>query len=275
VQTPEPEPKKEPSHKPPTVAEDEPSKSEQNKEEKGHDAIQDYTKKEINQLFHKYKVKKNHRPILIDESINYHIKQNPAYVWVQHGKLHILVIGKEPRKITVAAETASNIYYEPQVPANQAREYDCLEGTGLVPMVFSEYRPIYHNIHRHGHSEEVKNLYRICGDIKITAPSAREIMALVQAEFVVHDATMASDDFNQYYKQVYKNKILLDDGVLNIKDYQARIRVILQNLAEAPITPAAFRMTLTDMVANQLISNEYATFYTQHNRQYREKRHGA
>jgi hypothetical protein len=123
-----------------------------------------------------------------------------------------------------------------------------------------------------GRKAEAKNLYILEPDIYITAASAREIMILGAPEFVVSDDVTQSDEYNQYYKQVYKQKILLDDGVLNIKDYQTRVRAILQKLAEATLTPAAFRMTLQDMTMNQLITTEYSTYYTQVNRQIRERR---
>ena len=82
---------------------------------------------------------------------------------------------------------------------------------------------------------------------------------------------MRSDDYNQYFKQIYKQKILLNDGALNMNQYQSKVKSILQKMAEAPITPAAFRMTLSDMAGRGLISNEYVSYYTQYNRQFRER----
>ena len=78
------------------------------------------------------------------------------------------------------------------------------------------------------------------------------------------------------------NKKLLDnlnasekEAVLSIlKEYQEKVRTILKNMAEAAITPAAVRMTLSDLVQNNLISTDYANYYVQYNRQYRERHTG-
>lgn len=236
------------------------------------DSTEDYSEKEIKKLFYTYKVKKNHRPVLIDSSKKYHIKECPAYIWTHQGQLHILLLEKEARKISLPLSEAQRMYYEKSVPANQKKEYDCLvEGPGIVSMVFSEYRPVYQSVIKDKRQVEVKNLYRIGADIRFTAPSARELLALLQPEFVVDDEIMHSDDYNQYFKQIYKQKILLNDGALNMNQYQSKVKSILQKMAEAPITPAAFRMTLSDMAGRGLISNEYVSYYTQYNRQFRER----
>lgn len=236
------------------------------------DSTEDYSEKEIKKLFYTYKVKKNHRPVLIDSSKKYRIKECPAYIWTHQGQLHILLLEKEARKLSLPLSEVQKMYYEKSVPANQKKEYDCLvEGPGMISMVFSEYRPVYQSIIKDKRQVEVKNLYRIGTDIRFTAPSARELLELLQPEFVVDDEIMRSDDYNQYFKQIYKQKILLNDGALNMNQYQTRIKSILQKLSEAPITPAAFRMTLSDMAGRGLISNEYVSYYTQYNRQYRER----
>lgn len=238
------------------------------------DDEKDYSEKEIKKLFYTYKVKKNHRPVLIDSSKKYHIKECPAYIWTHQGQLHILLLEKEARKLSLPLSEVQKMYYEKSVPANQKKEYDCLvEGPGMVSMVFSEYRPVYQSIIKDKRQLEVKNLYRIGEDIRFTAPSARELLELLQPEFVVDDEVMRSDDYNQYFKQIYKQRILLNDGAMNMNQYQSRIKTILQKLAEAPITPAAFRMTLSDMAGRGLISNEYVSYYTQYNRQFRERNH--
>lgn len=249
-------------------------KSGKKKPKADSDDEKDYSEKEIKKLFYTYKVKKNHRPVLIDSSKKYRIKQCPAYIWTHQGQFHILLLEKEARKLSLPLSEVQKMYYEKAVPANQKKEYDCLvEGPGIVSMVFSEYRPVYQSIIKDKRQVEVKNLYRIGEDIRFTAPSARELLELLQPEFVVDDEIMKSDDFNQYFKKVYKQKILLNDGALNMNQYQSRIKAILQKLAEAPITPAAFRMTLSEMAGRGLISNEYVSYYTQYNRQFRERNH--
>lgn len=232
--------------------------------------LEDYTQKDIKKTFYKYKVKKNHRPVLIDHCEKSKIKECPAYAWTHRGSFHLLLMLGTPKEITMGLGQASHMFYEKECPADQRKEYDCLVGNGLIPLVFSEYKPIYTPVIRNNKQEEVKNLYRI-GEFYFTAASARELMALLTPEFIVEDAVTDSEEYNQYFKQVYKLKILLDDGVIHIKDYQFKVKNILQKLAEAPITPAAFRMTLTDMAQRRLITPEYVNFYTQYNKTFRER----
>lgn len=232
--------------------------------------LEDYTQKDIKKTFYKYKVKKNHRPVLIDHCDKSKVKECPAYAWSHRGTFHLLLMLGTPKEITMGLGEASHMYYEKEYPANQKEEYDCLVGNGLIPLVFGEYRPIYTPVIRNNRQEEVKNLYRI-GEYYFTAASARELMSLLTPDFIVEDSVTESEEYNQYFKQVYKLKILLDDGVIHIKDYQYKVKNILQKLAEAPITPAAFRMTLTDMAQRRLITPEYVNFYTQYNKTYRER----
>lgn len=232
---------------------------------------QNMTEKDMKQLMHRYKVKKNHRPVLIDSCIKYHIHECPAYIWTHRGQFHILLLEKEPRKLTLPISAVTKMTYEKGVAANQRKEYDCLVGKSLISLVFNEYKPTYYGTIRDGRQMEAKNLYVIGPGIKVTNTSAKELITVLQPEFMVEDEITQSEDYNQYFKQIYKQNILLKDGVLSMKEYQNRIRPILQRFAEAPVTPAAFRMTLGQMVQMQLISNEYSTYYMQQNRQYRER----
>lgn len=221
------------------------------------------SEKELKQVFHKYKVKKNHRPVLVDASKIYHIKECPAYIWTHHGQLHMLLLEDAPRKVTIPLSKTGALFYEKSVPANQKVEYECLNGPGLIPFAFSEYRPVYQTTIVKGQQREVKNLYRLGEDLLFTAPSVKELLTLLQPELVVNDDVMQSDEFNQYFKQIYKQKILLNDGAQTMKQYQTKVKKVLTGLSEAAITPAAFRMTISDMLKFALISPEYANYYTQ------------
>lgn len=222
-----------------------------------------YSEKTVKKAFHKYKVKRNHRPLLIDHSDTYRIRECPAYGWVQKGTFYLLLLEQEPRRLELPESSISKLYYKRAVPANQRDEYEILGGHNLISAVFSKYRPVYGSVIRRGEQQECKNLYMIKPDIMITAASARELMAIASPELVVEDQIMDSDEYNQYFKQIYKLKIMLDDGVISTKDYPVKVKMILQKLSMAPITPAAFRMTLGDMVRHGLISDEYAKYYAQ------------
>lgn len=231
----------------------------------------DYSEKELKKLFRTYKVKKNHRPVMIDYCAKYRITQTPAYAWVFRGQFYLLVLEEKPRKIMLPESQVKTMHYEKGVKANQKKEYPNLVGRNLMNVVFNEYKPTYYTIIRKNVQEEVKNLYVIGPNIKFTNTSAKELLHLLNPEFVVEDEVTKSDDYNQYFKMVYSQRILLNDGVLNIKEYQDKIRTILRRLAEASMPSAAIRMSLAEMAQQQLISTEYMNYYIQYNRQYRER----
>lgn len=233
-----------------------------------------FSDKELKKLFRTYKVKKNHRPVMIDFCSKYRISQCPAYVWVFRGQFHLLLLEEQPRKIMLPQGQMQTMFYERGVKANQRKEYSFLTGRSLMNLVFNEYKPTYYSTIRNNRQEEVKNLYVLGPGMKFTNTSVKELLLLLDPEFVVEDEITKSEEYNQYFKQVYKLKILLQDGGMHIQEYQGKVRSILKHLAEAPLPPAAVRMTLAEMVQKQLISSEYANYYIQYNRQYRERNGG-
>ena len=67
--------------------------------EKEIDTYQHYDQHVLRKVKRKYRVKKDHRPIMVDGSQTYRIRECPAFIWRVHNKVYLLLLEKEPRKI--------------------------------------------------------------------------------------------------------------------------------------------------------------------------------
>lgn len=54
--------------------------------------ISSYDRRKLRKTLHKYKVKNDHRMVLIDHCEKLSIFQTPAYIWVDGREFHILLI---------------------------------------------------------------------------------------------------------------------------------------------------------------------------------------
>jgi len=51
-------------------------------------------KRALKKLLFKYKVKREHKPVIIDSSIRWKVEKCPAYMWIAKGQAHFLLMGK-------------------------------------------------------------------------------------------------------------------------------------------------------------------------------------
>lgn len=204
-----------------------------------------------------YKVKKDHRMVVIDESNKLKIHQCPAYIWVQHNRFNILVIEREPRKIDFPISSLSYIQYKPKVSVRVDNEYKLFRKDTVIKRAFSKYLPDYH-----GEDVKYKNLYMVAGDISFTNNSIKHVMDLCPMEFRVQDRVTDSEENNRFFVNAYKAGILLKDNVLTIDKYKLRITNILEDMTESSITNKEFEKTMRDMLINRLVTEEFAVYYT-------------
>lgn len=95
-----------------------------------------YNAQEIKRIKKKYHVKKDHRPIIIDSSKTFKIKECPAFIWRVHSKVYLLLIEKEPRKIILSRERIKHLDYVPGVRVDRTKEYPAFKEDNLVTSVF-------------------------------------------------------------------------------------------------------------------------------------------
>lgn len=244
---------------------EEPQKKKQNAKD---EEVQDinryahYNQKVMKRIKKKYHIKKDHRPIIIDSSESYHIKQCPAFIWRAHNKVFLLLLEKEPRKLVISREMIHNMGYKPDVKADKNKEYIAFQKENLVTAVFSEYLPEYHDAKLKNDSLKVKNLYTIYPDICITNRSAYTVMDMLLLNFMPKDKITESDKINGFFKRVYAANILFKDKVYSITEYKEVVEQALKEMCYSEISRREYVLTLENLFKARLISKQYVTHYT-------------
>ncbi len=250
---------------------DESEKAEEQKEKSKDSEVQDikplteetvevYDRKKIKKVMHRYKVKRDHRLILIDHSEKLHIRQTPAYFWLEGKAVHFLLIEEEPRHISIPRHKFSSIVYLKKQMANENADYAALKGKSILAELFRPYLPDYSHSTVVDDLSAYKNLYGI-GDVFVTNRSARALFDLLGLEFKVNDRVTMSNKANMFFKDAYKANILLRDNVIDANGYADQISNVLDDMAHSAISYAEFKDTLNLMTRNKLITQEFATYY--------------
>lgn len=220
-----------------------------------------YNQKVMKKVKRKYHVRKDHRPIIIDSSDSYHIKQCPAFIWRAHDKVFLLLLEKEPRRICLSRELIHNMGYKAGVKADKNQEYIAFQKENMVTKVFSEYLPDYHDAKLKNDPLKVKNLYTIYPDICITNRSAYQVMDLLLLNFMPKDKITESDKINGFFKRVYAANILFKDKVYSITEYKDAVEQALKEMCYAEIPRREYVLTLENLYKARLISKQYVTHY--------------
>lgn len=211
----------------------------------------------IEQILIAYKVKPDHRMVIIDKSDKFKISQCPTYIWTDHGTLYLLLIEKEPRRIAIPLSAIDYITYQANVPIYLDSEYPQFKKESLIKKVFYPFLPDYH-----GEQRKYKNLYYICNDIAFTNSSINQLMDLVCAEFKVDDPLTKRSDTNQYFIECYQNGILLKDTVIPINVYKSKLTNTMEALVNSNMSNLEFGNTIKDMLTHRLITEDFAVYYT-------------
>lgn len=240
------------------------SKQEPEAEERAEDIVESferYNEQVLRQVKRRYHVRKEHLPIIIDNSRSYHIKECPAFIWRVHNKVYLLLLEKEPRKISISRDLIKHVGYVPHVRVDRAEEYKAFEKENLVTSVFREYLPDYFNYKSERGSYRAKNLYSIYPDIQITARSIAKVMDLLYMNFMPSDRITRSDQFNGFFKRIYAAHILFSDKAYSITEYKYAVEKVLGELCHAEMSQREFINTLENLVKGRFISQEYADYY--------------
>lgn len=226
-----------------------------------------YDEKKIKQVFYKYKVRKDHKAIIIDEWKEKDIKQCPAYIWLHRGQIHLLLMGKETQELTLPVSKAGTLTYVKGVVCKAKEEYLQFRKESLLSAAFSPYLPTYHKGEKDSRPVIYKNLFQLGTGLKVTNTSARTIMNLLHPAFIVKDRVTKDKQYNDFYKEIYKTGILFREQVLTVKEYRSAMSDTLQSFAAASVAAQEYEETLQALLRNKLITEEFAAFYLQ----YRER----
>lgn len=242
---------------------EEKEKKKENKKPK-QDELEEYDEKKIKQVFYKYKVRKEHRMIMIDEWKEREIHQQPAYIWVHRGQVHLLIIGDDVQELTVPVNKASSMLYQRGIVCQTKEEYPQFRKESLLSTLFSPYLPVYHEGNKNGRPVIYKNLFEFGSGIKITNTSARNVRDLLQSEVQVDDIVTRDLRYNSFFKEIYKTGILFREQVITAKEYQDQVNDVLQNLALSDASDKEYEDTLQLLCHQKLISQEYMEYYKQY-----------
>lgn len=247
--------------------EDKPKDTEKPKEgpdkENAPAQFEHYNAQMIKKIKKKYRIRKDHRPIIIDNSNSYRIKECPAFIWRIHNKVYLLLLEKEPRRISISRDLIRNMGYIPDMKAEQRKEYKAFQKNNLVTGVFREYLPDYYNSREKKDKEKYKHLYTIYPDICISNRSAADVMDLLCLNFMPQDKITKSENLNGYFKRIYAANILLKDKVYSITEYKEAVEKVLGEMCHAEMPEREFKVTLENLVKGGLISQQYADYYTE------------
>lgn len=231
-----------------------------------------YNQQTLQRIKRKYHIRKEHRPIIIDYSLSYKIRECPAFIWRAHNKVFLLLLEAEPRRICISRELIRNMGYHPGVRANVEEEYLFFQKENLITGVFKEYLPDYVDSKVKNDPLKIKNLYTIYPDIQLTNRSAASVMDLLCLNFMPKDKITESDRFNGFFKRIYAANILYRDRVYSILEYKNSVEGILHDMCFAQMPEREFYTTLEQLVKGKLISREYATHYEEIRKKYSEKK---
>lgn len=243
-------------------ADEEPKESEEETPEENEKYLKQLQKKQVKKLLFKYKVKRVHYPILIEECRSRRLRECPAYVWVNKGCLQILALSSKTRAFSIPLSVTHTVLGERAARANPKDEYLPVKESKYVAKVFQPLIPSYYIMaDENGRRTYRKNRYVLGDDLVVTDRSVRALLDLTQAEFVLPEDEKMARTYGTYTTEAYKLKFLCQDGVILPEEYKGKIRVLLQQMVEADISDYEFSKNLSLMVKKQLITEEYAKYY--------------
>lgn len=223
--------------------------------------FENYNRQFLKKTFRKNRVRRDHRAIIVDSSKSYHIKECPAFIWRAHNKVYLLLLEKEPRRISISRDLIKHMDYMPNVPGIRGKEYLSFQHNNLITSVFEEYLPDYFDGKAKNKNLKYKHLYQIYPDILISNRSAASVMDLLYLNFMPEDKITRSEQLNGFFKRVYAAHIMFQDKVYSITEYKEKIEAVLKEMCYAVIPEREFEQTLDNMVKGRMISVEYADYY--------------
>ncbi len=229
------------------------------KEEDG--PYKNYTKEKIEVMLHKYKVKEEHKRVIVDFCAPFRIRQCPAYVWRDKKNLYFLLLEEEPRRIEIPLNTIDGIHYERGAVVKSSLEYEEFKNHSFVGSVFLTYLPTYYEKKKNEKRMYCKNLYVITPELKVTNTSARNLFDILETDFILQDAVMTSAKFDSYFKIAYKSNVLLRDRVITAEEYKEKIRILLASISQGEMSERSYVELINQLEEYKLITEEYAKYY--------------
>ena len=223
--------------------------------------LESYDEKKLKQVFYKYKVKRDHKCIIIDSWKQHQVLQAPAYIWISRKKVHFLIVEKETREIEVPRTEFTTLLYHPGIVCRTKEEYSQFRKETMMSKIFSKYLPSYRSGNRNGRPVIYKNLFELGNGLYLTNTSARVVLDMLQPVFQVDDQVTRDGHCQEIVKDIYKLGILLRNLVYTAKEYKDLVDDKIRTLANTGIGETEYTEILQLLFRMNLITAEYMEYY--------------
>ena len=207
---------------------------------------------------------RRYTPVFIDSWNEVSAHRVPAFIQDKGKTANIVLVESALRTELMPMKDFLNVTYKKNVEDRMPESYEEIRNDKEVNVLFGDLLPaLYPGSNMNDTSVMYKNLYILGGKIAITPRSLRKLFNKFDFEFKVFDSLNLKGNYSKYFKMAYENRIFWTDNVITQNDYQERIRSLLQSMVEDDkITNSAFENDLDMMVRYNLITKEYADYYS-------------
>ena len=225
--------------------------------------------KKMKKLMKTHKVNQIHVKVMIDSYPAKKIEQAPAFMWKTETMLHFMVLEDQAIEFEVPLDDIKGILLVKNVSANPDKDYLPFQYSNFISSMFQPYLPEYFESTKDGQLEIKKNTFRIEPGIYLTNSSVANLrkVLLPHVAFLVDDQVIASQRFNEYFKELYRASLLCKNQIITLDEYKEQITKTLDALLEAPVSGTEFVNTIYDLNKYRLITKNDVVLYTQ---KYRE-----
>ena len=225
------------------------------------------TPKQIKARKKMLKVRRDDRrytPVFIDSWNEVSAHRVPAFIQDKGKTVNIVLVEGALRTELMPMKDFLKVTYKKNVEDRMPDSYEELRNDKEVNAVFGDLLPaLYPGPDMGNTSVMYKNLYILGGKIAVSPRSLRKMINKFDFEFNVFDSLNLKGNYSKFFKMAYENRIFWTDNVITQNDYQERIRGLLQSMVEDEnLSTAAFENDLAMMVRYNLITKEYADYYT-------------
>lgn len=228
--------------------------------------------KKLKKTMKEHKVNQIHVKVMIDSYPAKKIEQAPAFMWRTDTMLHFMILNGKAEEFEVPLSEIKGILLVKDVPANKDKDYSFFRYSSFISGMFQPYLPEYFESTKDGTLQVKKNTFRIEPGIYLTNSSVANLrrVLLPGVAFLVDDAVIASDRFNEYFKELYRQSLLCKNLVITLDEYKGQIKRVMDDLLQAPISGKEFVTTVYDLKKYRLITPNDAAVYTQKYKESRE-----
>lgn len=225
--------------------------------------------KKLKKLMKQHKVNQVHVKVMIDSYPAKKVEQAPAFMWRTDTMLHLLVLTGKAEEYEVPLEDIKGFLLVKNVAVDAEKDYMPFQYSSLISKMFKPFLPEYFESTKDGKLEIKKNTFRIEPGIYLTNTSVANLrkVLLPGVAFLVDDKVIASDRFNEYFKELYRSSLLCKNQIITLDEYKEQITKTLDALLDAPISGKEFVNTIYDLNKYRLIQKNEVVLYTQ---KYRE-----